>query len=345
MKNLKYHSFILCILGTLCFSLGCSSLQAKIWRVNNRTGINADFISLQAAIDAAEVSREGDTLYIEGSEQSYGDAELDKSLVLIGPGYFLAENTKTQLYKQDAKITRLTITERGKNSSLIGLHFTLSVTISSADNIVIRKCYQSNGGMSVTNSNNLLVEQSLLNGLFLYGGDKFIVRNNWLSRFSNATSAVVDGIATFATNTLLLNNILGYSVNSSILTSTQTTLITNNILLRVTYNGSNDIATHNISSSDQFGSSDGNQANVFMEDVFEDEGQNRTSSLKGFRLKVNSPAIGAGAGGGDCGMFSTDSGGNPYVLSGIPNIPAIYKLVPVVKSRNILKVKLGSITH
>ena len=42
-----------------------------------------------------------------------------------------------------------------------------------------------------------------------------------------------------------------------------------------------------------------------------------------YALKPGSPAIGAGAGGIDCGMFG---GTNPYKLSGMPRIPAFYKL-------------------
>ncbi len=42
-----------------------------------------------------------------------------------------------------------------------------------------------------------------------------------------------------------------------------------------------------------------------------------------YQLKVGSPAIGAGMGGIDMGMYG---GANPYKLSGIPSIPAFYKL-------------------
>jgi hypothetical protein len=42
-----------------------------------------------------------------------------------------------------------------------------------------------------------------------------------------------------------------------------------------------------------------------------------------YKLKPGSPAIGAGIGGVDLGIFG---GPNPYRLSGIPSIPAFYKL-------------------
>ena len=43
-----------------------------------------------------------------------------------------------------------------------------------------------------------------------------------------------------------------------------------------------------------------------------------------WQLALGSPGIGAGIGGVDVGAFG---GPNPYVLSGIPNLPAIYHFV------------------
>ena len=51
--------------------------------------------------------------------------------------------------------------------------------------------------------------------------------------------------------------------------------------------------------------------------------QGTNSNDARFALKTGSPAIGAGIGGTDCGVFG---GVNPYKLSGIPAVPAFYKL-------------------
>ena len=48
-----------------------------------------------------------------------------------------------------------------------------------------------------------------------------------------------------------------------------------------------------------------------------------TSNDARYQLRAGSPAIGAGVGGMDAGMFG---GANPYRLSGIPPTPSIYKL-------------------
>ena len=70
-----------------------SSVSAKIWRVNNRVGIVADFTTAQAAHDGANA---GDTVFFEPSPTNYGDITLTKKLILIGTGYFLDQNLETQ---------------------------------------------------------------------------------------------------------------------------------------------------------------------------------------------------------------------------------------------------------
>ncbi|MFB3041480.1 MAG: hypothetical protein ACE1ZS_06720, partial [Candidatus Poribacteria bacterium] len=61
----------------------------------------------------------------------------------------------------------------------------------------------------------------------------------------------------------------------------------------------------------------GNQVNVDMNTVFEGSG----STDGQWQLKAGSPAIGAGTGGFDAGMFGETA---TYVLSGLPNIPAVH---------------------
>ena len=69
------------------------NLNAAIWRVNNIAGVNADFTTIQAAHNAANA---GDTIYLEPSAGNYGNLTATKRLVIIGPGYFLAENEGLQ---------------------------------------------------------------------------------------------------------------------------------------------------------------------------------------------------------------------------------------------------------
>src|SRR5882762_1044597 len=64
--------------------------NAKIWRVNNNTGITADFTNIDAAVNSASVHA-GDTIHIESSANGYGNCTVSKRLVIIGTGNFLSE--------------------------------------------------------------------------------------------------------------------------------------------------------------------------------------------------------------------------------------------------------------
>ena len=71
------------------------------WYVDNNENRIADFRNINQAIQASNV---GDTLYIAGSSEPYFGASLTSSRVLLGPGYFLAENQNTQYNKESAFI-------------------------------------------------------------------------------------------------------------------------------------------------------------------------------------------------------------------------------------------------
>ena len=64
---------------------------AKIMIVDNNGNNPQNYTSLQKAIDD---SGKGDTLYVKGSNTSYGDATIKKALVLIGDGYAEPNNTR-----------------------------------------------------------------------------------------------------------------------------------------------------------------------------------------------------------------------------------------------------------
>ena len=100
-------------------------------------------------------------------------------------------------------------------------------------------------------------------------------------------------------------------------------ILRNNIATGLNGNGNDAITLtnttmeHNIAASSQYGSSNGNMDNIYMNSVFVNTG---TSDGK-FKLKAGSVAIGAGTGGTDSGIFGGDY---PYILSGLPEVPAIW---------------------
>ena len=94
--------------------------------------------------------------------------------------------------------------------------------------------------------------------------------------------------------------------------------------------------------NDALGTENGNQSNVDMSTVFVGAGEGSTDGQ--WQLAENSPAIGAGLGGVDLGAFG---GPTPYVLSGLPSMPAIYFLnAPISGSTNSgLQVQLKAKGH
>ena len=65
------------------------SAQATVLRVNNIEGVDAPYKTIDAALlDAAS----GDTIMVEGSPASYGTITIEKSITMIGSGYWQVKN-------------------------------------------------------------------------------------------------------------------------------------------------------------------------------------------------------------------------------------------------------------
>lgn len=143
------------------------------------------------------------------------------------------------------------------------------------------------------------------------GINNIVIKNNYMYvMVQDGHKAALNLVAGFSGT--VENNV----IHGSIIVN-NTTFI-NNILRHGSFSYSNTSVINNIGNSTQFGTENGNQSNMNMDDVFIGTG----STDGQWQLKEGSPAIGAGLGGVDCGMFG---GADPYILSGIPAIPAIYK--------------------
>jgi hypothetical protein len=303
---------------TLCIILAGISLMAipdflyaAKWRVNNGS-VQADFKQLHQAA-ASSVVVNGDTLYVEGSSTSYEDVTFTKRLVIIGPGFYLGENDSTQANLSAATVSSMNFYNGSKGSVMMGMSM-LSVLNVQDTGIVIKKCKLNQA--NVQGCANCIIIQNVLNSLAINNAMNIIVSNNlFLNANGYSTSLQMNGSASaLATNNIfrgpqILNN----------------TTLRNNIATALSGTGNetvsltNCISDHNIGASTQYGTANGNQQNVDMNTVFVNSG-----SIDGsYRLQTGSPAIGAGNDGVDCGMF----GGNyPYVLSGMPEVPAIWYL-------------------
>jgi len=311
------------------------SVQAKIWRVNNNVGIAADFTTIQAAHNGAA---SGDTVYVEGSNTSYGTLTCSKQLTIIGPGYFLDQVPNTQALMQSARMGNFTLNSGSAGTSIIGLDFNGSTIDVYVNDITIRK-----SRFSSSNATDAIWTAGFIN--------LWYVNNNSSTGVSNIVISQNFGVAiaaNYASNSILItNNVLGYGLNYGENTTNPcisggqntTLLIQNNIVRRgkiavygstvmnnIMVNGyfdpNNNLYANNIGNATQFGADNGNQSNVAMTDVFANTG----APDQAYKLKAGSLAIGTGYGSTaanqvDCGIYG---GSTPYVVAGQANMPAIY---------------------
>jgi len=320
------------IIATVSISILSFQAQAKVWRVNNNSGASASFTTLQAAQDNSSVLA-GDTIQIEPSANNYGNANLNKKLVIIGPGYFLSQNTGLQVGNSSASFNTIYLSSNCSGTVITGI--TVSDIYCGASNVSFIRNFFNGGyirtatdGQSSPNVSNILILDNyavcpiLLNGT----ASNVIIKGNYIINNGNFNSS-----NTSVTSVLIENNI----INQTSSTDLYSCIFRNNIFLGDNKTGNSSGNNNNsyfnnlfeyandsynimsgvtVGNGNLFGNSSYTQANIF----------NLTGSTDAqWKLKTGSPALGAGVSGGDLGMFA---GSNPYVLSGIPSVPTIYLL-------------------
>ena len=349
--------------------------NATVWRVSNRVingiTVNADFHTLQDAINGASA---GDTLYLMGSKNNYGNGTFNKPLVVIGPGYWLGNNANTQAVTDTARVERLTFNAGSERSVIQGLYlyysdiFNFNLITINVDSISIKKNYiypiindynNYNGyGIRLTgNRSNITICQNWINARVHsddYGEDIFcisfdgiptncIISNNFIrayKSYSNGTCrSIYMAVEDVANDLKIYNNVIWGNY------TTYYTEQLNNIFVSGTKSGGGDLMMHNLCNATQYPIDPpglNNQQNVDMSTVFVDYEKYIDN---GYELATGSPAIGAGVNGGDCGVFSFDTGGYPYVLSGMPAIPAIYEATVQPMGETSVPVTIKAVSH
>ena len=303
MKKLTF------VLILVIFSLTENSLYATKWRVNN-SGVPADFTTAQAVINSSSVMN-GDTVYFESSMTDYGNMTLTKRLVVIGPGYFLSENDSTQAEMKPATLSLVIFTDGSQGSIIKGMTFvsytSIQVSRITLENNNLSDLYVSGG------TGHIIIRNYIYYVIINNNSDNVLLCSNIITRSAN--NNLYPSISmSYASATIMNNIFLGYIYISN-------SIFRNNISLSTSapdcFVPTNCLIENNIGASTQFGTENGNQQNVDMSTVF----MNTGSTDGKYILKAGSPAIGAGTGGTDCGIF----GGNyPYQLSGIGSMPSVW---------------------
>lgn len=321
---------IFTLLALTVIVLSTQYANAKIRRVGyfGTAIVNTDYTDLQSAHDA---SAAGDTLLIFPGNYS---ATYSKKLVTIGYGYYsdtltlgTGANAALQNIKGALGITVYLSAGADNNifEGLDGISINSDNSGATISNITIRRCY----GYIFLQTNNTFANWQIL---------QCFLAQLYLSYYPTAV------ITNLTVNNSFINSLQGNSGAGT--ASNQTGQFTNCIFLNspTFNNGSfiiknsifaagrsfdvNCVYSNNVINTD-YGSIPGNgNVNINGTSMYSSvfvgyDVQGTYSQDNRWSLKPGSPAIGAGVGGTNCGIFG---GANPYKLSGIPRIPAFYKL-------------------
>ncbi len=293
---------------------------------------NTDYTDLQSAHNAAAT---GDTILVFPGTWS---ATYSKSLITLGYGYFV--DTSTLHTQANAGLQNITgnfsihITlAAGSDDCLFegldGFFIQGDHSGSTISGITVRRCY---GRVYLGNHNvysNWQVAQCDLSRIDLNDGNGTDGETISNLAVSNCIIEGMSGNSTVATNNGQFTNDVFYAGAEF---NNGTYLVKNNIFIRTRLNDVNCAYQNNVYNNETgFGTPSMSGTGNVAEDNFAMNHsvfvgfstQGSYSNDARWTLQAGSPAIGAGEGGTDCGMFG---GINPYRLSGIPPIPSFYRL-------------------
>lgn len=339
----------------------CQNASAKIWRVNNNTGVQADYTTLSDAVTAANP---GDTIYLEASPTSYGGATINKKLIIIGAGYYLtdAANPKTQWNSSVSKIDHLSFNPGSAKSVLSGLYSDSYQYLNEQD-ITIERCNINT--IVFGNGSNINCDHDTLRQCIIYGITCQPSGGTFSAKGEMVYNNIIDRTVDFNYN---LANTNAYFINNDFIHHgtyyCENCVFQNNIFYNPnmqTYGSSNYFA-YNIFSNDSptsgVATGNNNQFSKDMQYVYLTANTFPYANLDNpptglshdgqYQLAAGSPALNAGNINGttvDCGAFG---GPAPYILSGMPNIPSIYSLtVPsqVNSGTPTINISLSSAAH
>lgn len=144
------------IIAAIAIMLAVIPLHAKTLRVNNTPGSGAQYTTLNAAMEAAV---DGDIIIIDGSENRYDDAIVDKRVTVKGPGYFLEANGITTNGNPIAQMRVLKITAKG--ATISGLYVSHNLVIS-ADEVTVTRCYFGSNVTFLSNPTKVVLHQNYI---------------------------------------------------------------------------------------------------------------------------------------------------------------------------------------
>lgn len=212
----------LVLLAAVCMVMAAN---ARILRVSNVTGSSAPYSTIQAAHDAANA---GDTIMVDGSTTSYGTNEINKQLVLVGPGFWLVENG---IMQEAAYSATARFNVKAPGTVIMGFRLTDGVNcglyIYESNCVVTKNYFPSNSdGLALADNkaNNTIICKNYFHrgGINGHGNNNIQITNNIFYLTGSSDKAITGGNGIdnsyIAYNTILTNktsNIVFYRVYNS----------------------------------------------------------------------------------------------------------------------------------
>jgi hypothetical protein len=297
----------ICLTVLLVTFITYTAQTQTVRRVSNALGAGAPYTTIQDALAAAV---NGDIILVEGSPTSYtgGTISITKQVTIQGPGYFLDQNTGLQANLNEAAIASPISFNAGSAGSIIRGMRTGGITINTS-NITVSNNYLVGGLDMNATVNNIVISGNYVTGIIRSFSNmtNLLIANNYagggisfslsLTTLGVVTNNIIaaGGLSYYLQNSTIENNI--FLTAGTAIGETLNSTIRNNVFVSASQPGAD--------ATNVFGAT---TASLFV-------GLTGNTTDTQWKLKAGSPAIGAGVGGTDCGMYAGIN--PPYRISGI----------------------------
>jgi len=299
-------------------TLFTTTLSAAIITVDINHPSIGDYKTLQEAHDAASL---GDTIYVYPSLSRYDGISVTKQLKIIGAG-FLYDSAVNGVYP--SRITSMSFKAGSEGSELKGFE-AYQIDIET-DNITVKNNYcfgifvhsSANGIIIIHNKIINQSDSSLDVAIKVSSYTHVLISNNIIVSKKVGSYSIIS----FNDTSLYISHNVIEAVYGALYFSVRVNgIVMNNIVRSGNVWGNSVEYFNNMSQSTQFDSFSGagNIGNIDMTTVFVDP------TNFDYKLKTDSPAIGAGYSGEDLGIYG---GNSPYIDNGAgTGIPTIISLI------------------
>ena len=325
----------------------CGTVNATSWRVCSKPEAGANFLTVRDAVQSLSVHA-GDTLYIEPGHIEIGDhLQIQKRVILIGPGFSLIENAISAINPDEAIFATSSVGLDSAGINVYGCKFITNLSTNTSSHIIencfftaglnvsgsnqyVRGCFFNNCNLhAIYQINSSTFENNIFNGIIddehdiRWDEEKYencIFRNNTV--VSNSQYVIVSRMINCELyNNIFINSNENYSttVNSD---QTVDTTWYRDIIFDAPESRGNYIH-HNVLSC--------HPNNEYMNCVFNATIEssliwNNANTLEEkYKHLANGSAVGAGVNGTTCGAYGAVNGSRAYQPAGIPQYrPYIY---------------------